>query len=413
MAPAGGGTTVELRVQGRVNAYPSIASAGSLVAVAWGASASDGTTEIYAALSRDNGRAFARAVRVSDRSSPARLAGEQPPRIVLVPQTSREPSIVVVWTGKADAGTRLLSARSDDGGRTFSAAALVPGSDAAGNRGWESAAADGTGGVAALWLDHRELAQAAGAAHAHSEHHHAPLDTSVDGAIRAQSSKLLFARLGDTVSTRTITGGVCYCCKTTMAVDADGRIYAAWRHVFAGNIRDIAFTLSADRGRTFAPPVRVSEDRWVLEGCPENGPALAVDGQHRVHVVWPTLLPSSADSSEPTLALFYAMSSDHLVFTARQRIPTEGVPRHPWIARGSRDELIVVWDEGGSGTRRIALARGSIDAKGDVRFVRQPLGEAFSGTYPVVAASSDGATVAWTSGPAGQTVIRVAKIPKD
>jgi len=253
MVPAGGRTTVELRVQGRVNAYPSIASAGSLVAVAWGASASDGTTEIYAALSRDNGRTFARAVRVSDRSSPARLAGEQPPRIVLVPQTSREPSIVVVWTGKADAGTRLLSARSDDGGRTFSAAALVPGSDAAGNRGWESAAADGTGGVAALWLDHRELAQAAGAAHAHSEHQHAPLDTSVDGAVRAQSSKLLFARLGDTASTRTITGGVCYCCKTTMAVDADGRIYAAWRHVFAGNIRDIAFTLSAGMPPSWLP----------------------------------------------------------------------------------------------------------------------------------------------------------------
>ena len=196
-APAGGRATVELRVQHRASAYPSIASAGSLVAVAWGASASDGTTDVYAALSRDNGRTFARSIRVSDRSSLARLAGEQPPRIVLIPQTSREPSIVVVWTAKGEAGTRLLSARSDDGGRTFSPGALVPGSDAAGNRGWESAAADPAGGVAALWLDHRELASTGGAAHAHSEHQHVPRDTSIDGAVRAQSSKLFFARLGD------------------------------------------------------------------------------------------------------------------------------------------------------------------------------------------------------------------------
>ena len=356
---------------------------------------------------------FARSIRVSDRSSLARLAGEQPPRIVLIPQTSREPSIVVVWTAKGEAGTRLLSARSDDGGRTFSPGALVPGSDAAGNRGWESAAADPAGGVAALWLDHRELASTGGAAHAHSEHQHVPRDTSIDGAVRAQSSKLFFARLGDATSARSITGGVCYCCKTTMAVDTDGRIYAAWRHVFAGNIRDIAFTLSADGGRTFEPPVRVSEDRWVFEGCPENGPALAVDGRHRVHVVWPTLLPGSSDSSEPTLALFYAMSSDHHVFSARQRIPTEGVPRHPWIAHSSRDELVVAWDEGGSGTRRIALARGSVHAKGEVTFARQALGEPFAGTYPVVAAGSDGVTMAWTSGPAGQTVIRVARIPNE
>ena len=164
-----------------------------------------------------------------------------------------DPSIVIVWTAKAEGGTRLVSARSDDGGLTFSAPALVPGTDAPGNRGWESAAADSAGGVATLWLDHRELATTGGAGHDHSDHQHVPRDKSVDGAARAQSSKLFFARLGDATSARSITGGVCYCCKTTMAVDADGTVYAAWRHVFEGNIRDIAFTMSADGGRTFAP----------------------------------------------------------------------------------------------------------------------------------------------------------------
>ncbi len=319
---------------------------------------------------------------------------------------------MVVWTAKAEGGTRLVSARSDDGGRTFSASAVVPGSNAPGNRGWESATADGAGHVAALWLDHRELATTGGAAHDHSDHQHVPRDKSVDGAARAQSSKLFFARLDDATSARPITGGVCYCCKTTMAQDADGTVYAAWRHVFEGNIRDIAFTMSTDGGRTFAPPVRVSEDRWVLDGCPENGPALAVDDHHRVHIVWPTLLPGPSDSSEPILALFYAMSSDHRAFTTRKLIPTEGVPRHPWIAQGERNELVVVWDEGKDGARRIAAARVTVDERGDTHFVRQPLGDAFAGTYPVVAAGPGEATMAWTSGPAGQTMIRVARVPR-
>ena len=109
-------------------------------------------------------------------------------------------------------------------------------------------------------------------------------------------------------------------------------MFAAWRHVYPGNIRDIAFTASRDGGRTFAAPLRVSEDKWVLEGCPDDGPAMAVDANNRIHIVWPTLITEGAaeqgahaekdgsaqrssrsprsDTGEPTIALFYATSAD-------------------------------------------------------------------------------------------------------
>jgi hypothetical protein len=51
--------------------------------------------------------------------------------------------------------------------------------------------------------------------------------------------------------------------KTTIAAARDGAIYAAWRHVYPGNVRDIAVTMSRDGGRTFAPPVRISDDKWA------------------------------------------------------------------------------------------------------------------------------------------------------
>jgi hypothetical protein len=213
-------------------------------------------------------------------------------------------------------------------------------------------------------------------------------------------------------SPKALTGGVCYCCKTTIATDSSGAIYAAWRHVYDGNVRDIAFTRSSDNGRSFAPPLRVSDDNWVLDGCPENGPTMVVDEARRIHIVWPTLVPGARPTSEPTLALFYAMSADGKQFTARQRIPTDGVPRHPQMIVAPTGELIVAWDEQAKGTRRVALARGSVDGKGVARFVKLPIGDSTRAEYPVLASVGDTTLVAWTSGSVGQTVLRVERVQK-
>ena len=399
--------TLEIAVKNRANAYASIAASGQFAAIAWGASAKE-ATDIYVAVSLDGGRAFAAPTRVA---GGARLAGEQPPRITLVSRAGRTPSIVVVWTANAAEGTRLVSSRSDDEGRTFTSPIPLPGSKAGGNRGWESIATNRSGDVMAVWLDHRESAsnRRGSAAMNHSAHQHLSAGQQ-DGVARAQLSKLWFARLGGAESAKALTGGVCYCCKTTIATDSAGGIYAAWRHVYDGNIRDIAFTKSSDNGRTFAAPLRVSDDNWVLDGCPENGPTMVVDDVKRIHIVWPTLVPGPTTASEPTLALFYAMSVDGKRFTPRQRIPTEGVPRHPQMIVAPGGDIIVGWDEQAKGTRRIAVARGTIDSKGLAKFMRQPVGDGTRAEYPVLAAVGNDTLVAWTSGSVGQTVLRVERL---
>jgi len=400
-------------VKGRTNAYASLAADGQFAVLSWGASTTDGATDIYAAASTDGGRTFAAATRVNQVAGEANLSGEQPPRVALVPRTGHHPTIIVVWTAKATAGTHLLSARSDDAAKSFAPPMLVPGSEAAGNRGWQSIAIGRDGGVVIVWLDHRELAKngSGSASMQHAEHQHlASGQKPADGVARAQLSKLMFARLDRFDSSRQLTGGVCYCCKTAIATDAAGGVYTAWRHVYEGNVRDVAFTKSSDSGRTFAPPTRVSNDNWVLDGCPENGPALAVDDAKRIHVVWPTLVAGATATSEPTLALFYAMSLDGRQFTARQRIPTEGFPRHPQIALGPAGELLVAWDEQAKGTRHVAFARGTVDGKGAPRFARQQISDIARAEYPVLTRVGDGTLVAWTSGSIGQTVIRTQRI---
>jgi hypothetical protein len=409
-AGSGGGAATELTVAGRSGANASIAAQRTFVAIAWAAS-TDAATDIYLAASRDGGRAFAAPIRVNDVAGDARVSGEQPPRVALLPRLGREPSIVVVWTAKGAAGTRLVSARSDDGGLSFTRATALPGSDASGNRGWEATAVDREGRIVAVWLDHRELVERSHTAAPMHHDGHAHTRGDADGVARAALSKLYFTRLGDG-GAHAITGGVCYCCKTALATASDGSIYAAWRHVYPGNVRDIAFTLSRDGGRTFAAPIRVSDDRWVLDGCPENGPAIAADDHDTVHAIWPTLVNGSTSSSDPALALFYAATADGRQFSVRQRLPTEGTPRHPQIAIGPTGILSLAWDEQLNGTRRVVVAEGVPAERGTIHFTRLAPATSERGEFPVVAAVDGGFVVAWTSGPSTRSVIRVERIER-
>lgn len=409
IAPA---PTVTLAVPDRASANVSLTAAGDVVAAVWGAATESGATDIYSAVSRDGGRTFAAPVRVS-RATGAQISGEQPPRISLVSNPGADASVVVVWTAKGASGTRLVTARSDDGGRSFGRETTVQGSDAPGNRGWEATAVDRDGHVAAVWLDHRELSASARSAAPmhHDGQDHSLHGASSDGASRAQLSKLYFGFVDSPEAPRALTGGVCYCCKTALAAGADGSLYAAWRHVYPGNIRDIAFTLSPDGGRTFATPIRVSEDKWVLDGCPENGPAIAVGPQGRIHLVWPTLVSGSTPGSEPTLALFYSTSNDRVRFAERQRLTTEGTPGHVQIAVNAADgALMVVWDELDGGARRAVAARGVPDAAGQVQFVRERM-SASGSAYPVVASTGRGFVRGWTDTSRAPSVINLQRTP--
>src|SRR5262245_22491838 len=401
--------TVSLNVKGQSNANPSIAGLGRFVAVVWGAASDSQGMDIYATVSRDAGRTFGEPKRVTKSGGNVRLSGEQPPRVTLLPRFGGDPALVVVWTEKEAAGTRLLWSRSDDSGASFTAPKSITGTEGSGNRGWEAIAAERDGGVVAVWLDHREQV----VTHATSMHHdgqaHGGHQAAGDSVAKAQLSKLYFARLDGSNQATAITGGVCYCCKTAVATGQDSSISAAWRHVYPGNVRDIALTLSRDSGRTFETPIRVSDDRWVLDGCPENGPALVIDPHNAVHIVWPTLVSWPADRGETELALFYSTSRNGRQFTPRYRIPTEGTPRHPQIAVTPDGSLAVAWDEQLNGTRRVVAAGAVANGHDGPRFNRVPLGNSERGEYPVVAGVDDGFAAAWTAGVPPQTVIRVQR----
>lgn len=403
-----------LAVDGRVNATPSIATRGDLVAVAWSASTPDGSGDIHAAVSRNGGRTFGAAVRVNDVALDARAGGEQPPQIAFVDRPGSDPAIVVVWPSKREGGTILLQARSTDGGTAFTPASAVPGTDGPGNRGWHAVTIPPDGNPRVAWLDHRGHAVAApsdaASPVAATHHQHGATDAAIrDGVEMAQQSTIYVGGIEGAEPPHALTAGVCYCCKTALA-SGGAAIYAAWRQVYPGNIRDIAFAASRDGGRSFSSPVRISDDRWVLNGCPENGPSMAVDGNGRIHVVWPTLVNGDGIRGEPALSLFYASSDDGQTFTPRQPLPTEGLPRHPQLSLSPDGRVVISWDEARDATRFVVVARGQQDGENGMRFERHQPIHMGPATYPALSATSDGAVLAWTSGDPQASIVRVQRV---
>lgn len=407
-AQIGAQQPVSLAVADRASANPSIAARGQFVAIAWSA-ATAASMDVYASLSRDGGKTFSAPARVNDVAGDARVNSELPPRIAIVGDgAGKTPAIVVVWTTKGANGTRLVSARSTDGAKSFSAAVAVPGSDAPGSRGWQSVAVDGRGRVLVMWLDHRETVTASGGMMHHDSSGKMPATPApkADPTEKAALSKLYFASLDGRAAT-TITKSVCYCCKTSLVASGND-VYGVWRHVYAGSQRDIAFTMSHDGGRTFSTPARVSDDGWHLDGCPENGPALAVDDARRVHVVWPA--PPDGRNGTP-LALFYAESKDGKTFAKRTQLPARGPAAHGQIVIGGAGDPIVAWDEIVGGGRRLAFARLRVHANGGA--AATSLASPDSATdrgWPVLASVGKTTLVAWVAGAGVGNAIHVRKL---
>jgi hypothetical protein len=408
---------VTLAVAGRGNANVSVAAGENLVVAAWGAS-QDRAVDVYAAVSRDSGRTFGAPVRVNTAPGEAALGGERAPRVAIVARAGK-PVIGVLWTAKATppAGPVIRLAESTDGGRTFAAPIDVSGRDAAGIRGWASLAAGADGVWYAAWLDGRAEAArkaAAGstaapaAAAAGHQHHHG--GTTGDGPLQ----EVYYRVLGrDPRATETLGAtGVCFCCKTAILAPAAAAgqrgardMVLAWRHIFPNSERDIALSVvDASAGRQ-GRMIRVSNDRWRIQACPDDGPSLAASGGGTIHVVWPTLAEqAAAQTGGPEKAIYHARTSDGRTFTPRRRLDRPGSgAAHPVVAALGSGSAVALWDEVADGARRVVAL--------PIREPAEPrvLGP---GTYPAVAPLEDGFVAAWTVGSGAAAVVRVERLAR-
>jgi hypothetical protein len=310
-----------------------------------------------------------------------------------------------VWPARRDGRAELRYASSTDG-RSFSKASTVAGEREPGIRGWHSMAIGHDGAVHVVWLDGRHAEpRPAGTPHRHS------------GAKPAAGSSPRTAPRQDVFhaawkgsglrNENAVADRVCFCCKTAI-VTAGERVYAAFRHIYPGSLRDIAIARSIDNGVTFGTPIRLSEDGWKIEACPDDGPSMAADTHGGIHVAWPTMVAGAT----PRKGIFYASlpegATSEQAFTPRLRLDAgEGDAAHPQIGADDHGNTAVVWDEHLADRRRIVLRRVSAGKAAPP--------EHFEGagvSYPVVAAAEAHWVTAWSiQGPNGRTILEVRQLP--
>jgi hypothetical protein len=396
-------SAVRIAVEGAANSGVSIASAGDRVMVTWAATVESGTN-VYAAMSHDGGRTFGAPVRVNDVDGDARVNGEQPPRVAI------GNDIVVAWVSKLTGTSRVRLARSQDDGRTFLAATTAHAEGLAGARGWQSIAIDRENLLHAAWLDGRESAAQ------QSPSKPAAATTGGHAMHKSMRQDIFHAvwRPDGTHTEARVAADVCFCCKTSVAVAPDGTSYVAFRNIYPTNLRDMAVARLKPGGRMFDAPVRVSEDHWQINGCPEDGPSIAAGADGTVHIAWPTLVGGESAARK---AILYSYSSNGgRTFAARLRVDSNDeasrTAAHPQLALvGSR--VVIVWDESSDRGRQIRMNEITSSSPATWTPVAgNPivLSGHDRGVYPALASASGRPVVAWTASPSDRSEIRVRRL---
>ncbi len=393
---------ITLAVPGTLNRMPSLAVLGNRVVAVWTSTAKE-VMDVYAAVSEDGGATFSEARRVNDRPGDVSSNAEQAPRVAL-----SESAISVIWPSRLDGTSAIRLSRSTDGGRTFTAAHTLHSSAITGARGWQALTAGRAGVVHAVWLDGSDAAPSAGP----HQHHGATKGRGAGGAHagapRQDVYQATIAPDGAIVETH-VARDVCFCCKTAVGVGPSGRVTVVWRHIFPESMRDIAMAVSTDGGRTFSVPARVNQDNWQLSGCPDDGPAMAIDRSDVAHLAWPTLVNQDA----PQKAVVYTSTKDGRTFAPRVRLSsdTQEDAAHPQIAVDSAGNVGAIWDEQDADTRRIVMRTAAAWSSrfGSLR----PLTSGEPAFHPVIAGLREGFVVAWPARTAEQSAIVIKRVSSE
>jgi hypothetical protein len=266
------------------------------------------------------------------------------------------------------------SASSD--GRNWTPPRILHRDESASEHSFLSAAQTGDDAVQVVWLDGRETAGAP-----YPAGHYHLMTTAVGKSGEPQPERLL-------------DDNVCTCCPTAIEPFEHGYV-VAYRDRTADEIRDMSI-IKVSNGQASAP-ISVHQDGWRINGCPTNGPAIAVN-QDLVAVAWYT-----AANDQPKLLM---TSSTHLAEGFRPPIQIDmGHPKgRPALAPQSDGAILAVWEEKSGNSTALFARRVTADLKISSP---TPISEKVSG-FPSLKSSGPVVALAYYQKRDGKGVIRTA-----
>lgn len=328
--------------------------------LSWVRNTSDTSSVLCYAVSTDGGHSFGPAIVVPG-SNNVHEHAENMPKVLFKPSGE----VIALW-GAANPNPKnkysgiVHYVQSFDGGQHWTAPTPLVTDTAGYDQRYFDVALLENGEAAVVWLDNRKTSNKEGSA---------LYFASTEG------------RNGFRHETR-IQQQCCQCCRTDLFVDHNHNIHVLYRGILNDSIRDMVHTVSTDGGRSFTTPQRISNDNWVISGCPHTGPAMT-ENKEGLHFAWYT-------GGQPK-GSFYTRSSDNgKSFVAHDSVSARG--SHPQLTALSNGELLLAWDEtlpqDGKLFSRIGLQKRTADGKSlNKKYIAE---DSLKVSYPVLLEARNG-----------------------
>jgi hypothetical protein len=200
-----------------------------------------------------------------------------------------------------------------------------------------------------------------------------------------------------------IADSICSCCRPAAAADASGRIAVGYRSA-RGDLRDPALAVSFDHGATFPLDTVVSRDRWLLNACPADGPALIWTDADGGSLAWYT-------GAEPAGVFVLPWNAAHGAAGAKRALADSiRSPRHPRLATAGAGAWIAVEAHAPNDSTRAVVAVRAAAQDGALG----PWTYLGSGARASALAALDPASalVCWTEVREGRPHVRLARLEK-
>lgn len=285
-------------------------------------------------------------VRVNPQPGAATAWRGDPPTV----KVASDGTVYVGWTARfTDSqahGNDLYVSASRDGGKTFNQTVRVNDDGKQVVHGMHSLAVGSDGRLYVAWLDERNVVK--------------PPEHKMDGMQKMEhmeaNREVFFSSSTDGGRTfsqnQRVAKDACPCCKTSVAVSRDNHVFVGWRQVLPGEFRHIAVAASPDGGKSFAQPIIVSDDRWMIAACPVSGPALSVADDQTLRVVWYT------EGEKAAPGLYWTESRDNGQTFSEARTFAKGQARGtPLLLVNGNSGAFVIWESDEDGSPRIMSAR--------------------------------------------------------